>query len=179
MRRALLLALLLCAGAAAAAVEDSAAAIERIKAAFLYKFAAYVEWPPASFPQPGSPFIIGVAGADAIADELERVSAGRNVGGRPVQVRRLARAQDAGSCCHILFIGSRNESTHVHELLGNARGHPVLTVTDSSAGHPPGSIINFLAASDRVRFDISRVAAERNGLQLRSQLLAVAHQVSQ
>jgi len=53
----------------------------------------------------------------------------------------------------------------------------VLTVTEAATEHPKGSIINFLAAEDRIRFDISREAAERNGLQLRSQLLGVARQV--
>ena len=175
---ALILALLFCVLPAGAATEDPDTAVDRIKAAFLYKFASYVEWPATAFRQPDSPLVIGVAGADDIAEELERVVAGRNVGGRSVRVLRVAGAGNAGNCCHILFIGARNERAHVQELLGDTRGHPVLTVTDADAEHPNGSIINFLAVSHRVRFDISRQAAERNGLQLRSQLLAVAHQVS-
>jgi hypothetical protein len=63
-------------------------------------------------------------------------------------------------------------------MLANARGHPVITVTNVEVQHPKGSIINFLVTDDRIRFDISREAAERNGLQLRSQLLSVAHQVA-
>jgi len=64
------------------------------------------------------------------------------------------------------------------ELLAGAQGHPVLTVTEVDAQHPKGSVINFLASEDRIRFDISREAAERNGLQLGSQLLRVARQVA-
>jgi len=161
-----------------AASQDPSAAVEQIKAAFLYKFASYVEWPVGAFKEAESPLVIGVAGADDIADELERVVAGRNVSGRSVRVRRLTGGDNAGKCCQIVFIGSRNELAHVRELLGSTQGHPVLTVTDADAGHPKGSIINFLEATDRVRFDISRDAAERNGLQLRSQLLAVARQVT-
>jgi YfiR/HmsC-like len=177
--RAALIVALLMAMFPAMAADEPAVAVERVKAAFLYKFAAYVEWPTGAFQQADSPLVIGVAGADDIAAELEQVAVGRNVSGRPVQVHRLARAENAGSCCQILFIGARNERAHVRELLGSAQGHPVLTVTDTDAEHPKGSIINFLEATDRVRFDISRNAAERNGLQLRSQLLAVARQVSQ
>ena len=62
-------------------------------------------------------------------------------------------------------------------MLAHAQGRPVLTVTETATEHPKGSIINFLAVDERVRFDISREAAERNGLQLRSQLLGVARQV--
>jgi hypothetical protein len=160
------------------AAEESALAIEqRVKAAFLFKFAAYVEWPPGVLSQPETPIVIGVAGAEAIAQELEQVAVGRTIAGRPVNVRRLARGDSsAGECCQILFIGA-GERARTAELLAGAQGRPVLTVTEVSAQHPKGSIINFLATEDRIRFDISREAAERNGLQLRSQLLSVARQV--
>ena len=75
-----------------------------------------------------------------------------------------------------LFIGA--DSDQPGELLAQARGHPVLTVTEAETAHPEGSVINFAVADERVRFDISRAAAERNALQLRSQLLAVARHVS-
>lgn len=162
---------------AGAATEDSTLAIQRIKAAFLYKFASYVEWPAKAFREPDSPIVIGVAGADSIATELEHAVVGRTVSGRPLQVHRIA-GGEGGECCHVLFIGGASDSERARELLQRAQGHPVLTVTEQESEHPKGSIINFLSATDRVRFDISREAAEHNGLQLRSQLLAVARQVS-
>jgi hypothetical protein len=160
------------------AAEDSAIAIQqRVKAVFIYKFAAYVEWPASAFVDPESPIVIGVAGADAIAQDLEQAVVGRKIGGRSLRVRRLAREEAASDCCQILFIGG-SERGQMADLLAGAQGRPVLTVTDSGTGHPKGSIINFLVAEDRVRFDISREAADRNGLQLRSQLLTVARQVA-
>ena len=160
------------------AAEDPARIVqERIKAAFLYKFAAYVEWPRDTFADAASPIVIGISGADSLALELEQAIAGRDVAGRPLRVRRLARGESASDCCQILFVGAGQERARAAQLLTDAQGHPVLTVTDASAEHPKGSIINFLAAEDRVRFDISREAAERNGLQLRSQLLGVARKV--
>jgi hypothetical protein len=162
-----------------AAVEDPAQAIQqRVKAAFLYKFAAYVEWPNEAFPAANSALVIGVVGAEAVARELEQAVAGREVDGRRMQVRRLKRGEAPGDCCHILFVGADNAAASLAELLEEAEGRPVLTVTDAAKDHPKGSVINFLASQDRVRFDISREAAERNGLQLRSQLLGVARQVS-
>jgi hypothetical protein len=173
----LVLVLALAAAPCCAAEEPALAIQQRIKAAFLYKFAAYVEWPPGVFSQPDTPIVIGVAGANAIALELEQAVAGRTIGGRPVAVRRIARAESVDECCQILFIGT-GERARTAELLARAEGHPVLTVTEVDAQHPKGSIINFLATEDRIRFDISREAAERNGLQLRSQLLGVARQVA-
>ncbi len=177
LRRALILILAVAAPLGSAAEESALAIQQRVKAAFLFKFAAYVEWPPSVFSQPETPIVIGVAGADAIAQELEQVVVGRTVAGRPVIVRRLARGDSAGECCQILFIGA-GERARTAELLAGAQGRPVLTVTEVDAQHPKGSIINFLATEDRVRFDISREAADRNGLQLRSQLLRVARQVA-
>ena len=160
------------------AAEDPARVVqERIKAAFLYKFAAYVEWPRDTFADAASPIVIGISGADSLALELEQAIAGRDVGGRPLRVRRLARGESASDCCQILFVGAGQERARAAQLLTDAQGRPVLTVTDARSEHPKGSIINFLAAEDRIRFDISREAAERNGLQLRSQLLGVARRV--
>ena len=172
-----MLALVLAAALCVAAEEPARVIQERIKAAFLYKFAAYVEWPHDTFSEPASPIVIGIAGADGVARELEQAVVGREVGGRPLQVRRLGRGEAASDCCQILFVGSGNERGHAKELLAHAQGRPVLTVTEAGAEHPRGSIINFLAVEAKIRFDISREAAERNGLQLRSQLLGVARQV--
>ena len=170
---AFLLALALPATPADAPVES----VERIKAAFLYRFAAYVEWPAAVFPEPESPIMIGVVGAEPIALELARAIPGRKAAGsRPMRVVRFERGERPGDCCHILYIAAH--SGRMDEILAQAQGRPVLTVTDAESAHPKGSVINFQIVADRLRFDISREAAERNGLQLRSQLLAVARQVT-
>lgn len=176
-RAALILIALAWAGSGVAAEESALLIQQRVKAAFLSKFAAYVEWPSAAFAQPESPIVIGVAGSDAMTQELEQAVAGRTVAGRPLLVRRLARGDPVHDCCHILFVAG-GEPARRADILSRAEGHPVLTVTDAQAVHPRGSVINFLAANGRLRFDISREAADRNRLHLRSQLLAVARQVS-
>jgi hypothetical protein len=171
-----LIIVLLAASPAWGAPDEAARVVqERVKAAFLYKFASYVEWPTAAFANADSPIIIGVAGADQMSKELEQAVGGRQVAGRPLKVRQLG-ADAAGDDCHIVFVGGDSRQERSTQLLASAKTRPVLTVTDR-ADHPADSVINFLVLDDRVRFDISREAAERKGLQLRSQLLGVARQI--
>jgi hypothetical protein len=175
-RRALIFALLV-AGPAPCAAADSARVIqERVKAAFLYKFASYVEWPGDVFAHQDAPIVIGVVRAGQVSKELQQAIGGRQAAGRPLQVREVDPQAARENCCHILYIGTGGGAEWSREWLASARGLPVLTVTDSER-HPRGSVINFIVVEDRVRFDISREAAERNGLQLRSALLSVARQV--
>jgi hypothetical protein len=171
----LILAILVAAPAWGAADEAARVLQERVKAAFLYKFASYVEWPAGAFPNPDSPIVIGVAGADQLSKELQQAVGGRQVAGRTLQVRKLG-AETAVEDCHILFVGAGSRHERTMQLLASAKARPVLTVTDSM-DHPNDSVINFLVVDDRVRFDISRESAERKGLQLRSQLLGVARQI--
>lgn len=145
-----------------------------VKAAFLYKFGSFVEWPPGSFAGTQSPLAIGIWGDDDVFRELEQISAGRLVEGRPVRVLRV---QDAESLprVHILFCGGTREA-RVRELLAAARG-PVLTVADGPAGARVGAVLHFTEDEGRVRFNASLTAAARRGLKLSAKLLAVAQQV--
>jgi hypothetical protein len=159
---------------ALAQTEGRAAEIQ-IKAAFLYKFGGFVEWPPRVFARPDSPIVIGVMGADALAEELERAVTGRTVQGRAVAVRRVRRG-DPYAGLHVLFVG-RSEAGRLGEILEAASGQPLLTVTDSEEGLARGSMINFVTVDDKVRFDIALPQAERGQLKISSRLLAVARKV--
>jgi len=176
VRRALIVALALAACAVHAETSDTSLQ-QRIKAAFLAKFPAYVEWPASAFHEAQSPLVIGVAGAEPVARELEHAAAARTVNGRPLRVHRLAPGERANDCCHVVFVGADNGPERTADLVAQARGRPVLTVTDTE-DPPAGSVINFHVEDARVRFDISRAAAERNQLQLRAQLLAVARETT-
>jgi hypothetical protein len=146
-----------------------------VKAAYLYQFLTYVEWPPATFAEPADPFVIAVAGADDIADELVRITASRTVNNRALQVRRI-RPGDPLTEVQLLFIG-RSESERSGTLLRQVLHRPTLTVTETEGGLAEGSIINFRMLDGRVRFDVSLAAAARNNLRLSSRLLAVAASV--
>lgn len=150
------------------------AAEPTVKAAFLYKFAGYVEWPPNNFPAPDSPFVIGVLGADEVAAELERIVPGRTVNDRRVVVRRLKEGEPPRGA-HLLFVGRAEAS--LRPILRTAQAQGVLTVTETERGLELGSAINFVVAEDRVGFEVSLDSAERVGLRISSRMLAVARRV--
>jgi hypothetical protein len=147
----------------------------RVKAAFLCKFAGYVEWPPNSFAQADTPVTIAVVGAEPLAAELGQMVAGRNVGGRALAIKRL-KPGELPVGIHILFVGSA-DAAQLGRLAQEAMPHAVLTVTDSEGALTQGSMINFVLDDRRVRFDIALDTAERSGLKLSSRLLAVARDV--
>ena len=158
----------------AGAVLPTGAALERrVKAAFLYKFLGYAEFPPGAFDGAGAPLVIGVVGADDIAAELTRIVAGRSVGGRPIVVRAL-REQDLAQPAHLLFVAGPEEARSARLL----RASPaLLTVTECDGGLAAGGVINFTIVDERVRFDVSLDAAEKKNVKLSSRLLVVANRV--
>jgi hypothetical protein len=153
--------LMLVAAAGAAAQLAAPVSEASVKAAYLYKFTAFVEWPPSAFAGPTSPVIIGVSGADAVYAELAQVLAGRTVEGRPL---------------HVLYMG-RPMTTERMGWLQALQGRPVLIVTDGPSALGFGSALNFLTVDGRVRFEASLAGAERSGLRLSARLLAVAERV--
>jgi hypothetical protein len=146
----------------------------RVKAAFLYKFLGYTDFPPSAFADAATPLTIGVIGADELAVELARVVAGRMVNNRAVEVREL-RESDAAARVHLLFVGGA-DTQRVGRVVHQAGG-AMLVVTECENGLQLGSVINFRIIDERVRFDVSLDAAERNGIKLSSRLLTVANRV--
>ena len=146
----------------------------RVKAAFLYKFLGYAEFPPGAFFDGSSPVVLGVVGADDLAAELTRTVAGRTVNNRPVVVRVL-RDTEVQAPLHLLFVGGA-DPVRVGRLVRQA-GAAMLVVTECDDGLRQGSVINFRIIDERVRFDVSLDAAERNGIKLSSRLLTVANRV--
>jgi uncharacterized protein DUF4154 len=160
----------------ARAAEDGESLELRVKAAFLYKFAGYVEWPTKAFARPETPVTIGVIGAESLATELAQAVTGRTVNDRQVTVKRL-KAGESLAGIHILFVG-RAESARLDQLAQSAQPRSILTVTESDGALERGSVINFVLSGGRVRFEIALDSAEKSGLKLSSRLLAVAQQVT-
>jgi len=154
---------------------DAQADEYRVKAAFLYKFGSYIEWPSGAFARTDTPVTIGVMGADALADELEQIVAGRTINGRPVTVRKL-RPGEAVARLHVLFVG-RSDSSRLADILAAAKGQPLLTVTESEEALELGSMINFVVVEDKVRFDIAPPPSESSNLKISARLLGVARKV--
>jgi len=153
---------------------DARSAEVRIKAAFVYKFSDFIEWPAGAFAAADSPLTIGVVDADPLADELAQVVVRRTVQGRPVVVRKLKRGTPLAGI-HVLFVGGQGGG-RLTEVLAGAKGQPTLTVTE--ADEPAaGSMINFVLVDQKVRFDVALPAAEAGNLKISSRLLAVARKV--
>jgi hypothetical protein len=171
---AVAVALLLAAGPALAAPADDEATVleRRVKAAFVYKFAGYVEWPAATFSQPDAPITMAVVGDDELAAELAQVVAGRTVDGRPLFVKK-PRFGESIADVHILLVG-RAELARLPQWGRLTQSKPVLIVADGGA-LTQGGVINFVLVQQRVKFEISLEEADKRGLKLSSRLLAVAH----
>ena len=151
----------------------AAAAERRIKAAFLYKFAGYVEWPEGTFPRPDTPITIAVLGDDQLAEDMTPLVAGRTVDGRPLVVRKQ-NDDDLPADTHVLFIG-RAETARLRSK--ELQTQPILVVTESESALAQGSTINFVTKGGRVRFEVSLESAEKRRLKLSSRLLTVAQAV--
>ena len=175
-RHALLLVLLLATpawGAVTSALDD--AAEYQVKAAFLYKFCLYVEWPPSAFAGADSPTVLGIAGPESLVAELENITRGRALNGRSLRIKRIdSNASLAG--LHMLFV-ARSEQARLPQFVAQAQKLPLLLVTESPNGVDDGGGINFTVQDDRVRFDISLDSINRQGLHVSAQLLKVARTV--
>lgn len=148
----------------------------RVKANFLFRFLPYVEWPSTSFDGAGSPLVVGVLGADALADELETIVKSRLVSDRPVVTQRWRRGE-ALTPLHVLFVG-RGHMGALQEVAAS-KGPALLTVTEAVDGLTHGGIINFVIVDDRVRFDVALKSAEAARLSISSRLLQLARRVVQ
>jgi hypothetical protein len=169
MARALLLFFALALAPAAAA---QTASPEDVKAAFLFRFVGFVEWPAESRTDEG--IVFGVVDAEDVEEELRRYAALRTIGGQRPQVRRVRAPADLEGV-HVLFIGSADPG-RIAAWLAATRRLPILTVTDAYDGLERGSVLNFVT-TDRVRFEASTAAAVRAQLRLSSRLLSVAMRV--
>ena len=159
-----------------ALAQGSALSLERkVKAAFLYKFLGYTEFPAAALGDAGAPVVIGVVDADELAAELSRIVSGRTVLSRPIAVKVL-REQELPAGVHLLFVGGF-DGQKVRSVLRAAQPAPMLLVSEAEDGLRQGSVINFRIVDERVRFDVSLEAAERHSVKLSSRLLTVANQV--
>lgn len=172
-----LLLALLCLAAAPRALPqaaDEGNLEHKVKAAFLFRFTGYADWPQASFPQADTPMVIAVMGADDVAAELSQIARGRVSGNNhPIVVRRLKEGESLAGV-HMLFVGGADRA-RVAAAVKAAQQRPVLVVSEAEGALAAGSAINFLIVDGRVRFEVSSSSADRNGVRLSSRLLAVAY----
>jgi hypothetical protein len=144
-----------------------------VKAAFLFKFLSFIEWPAQSFARPGAPLVIGVLGADDVHFALQEIVPGRSAQGRPLEVRKL-RDGERTVGVHVLFVGRAAAAAALPKLPAQSG---LLVVSEADGALEQGAMINFLRVEGRVRFEVAPDAAERRGLRISSRMLAVAQHV--
>ena len=168
------LVVLACVLTGVASGEDAVSKEYRLKAAFLYNFSKFVEWPARSFPGSDSPLVIGVFRGNPFGGELEKAVGGRRINGRPIVVKLVPSAAAAHQT-HLLFVGAAHDSK-LAELREALRGSAVLTVGESEAFSKQGGIITFKLQSDSLRFTINNAPAQQAGLKISAQLQKLAAQ---
>lgn len=156
-----------------AAAESGASVGEyQVKAAFLYNFTQFTDWPPSAFSATNAPFVIGIVGEDPFGKTMDAVVSGEVVRGRPLVVKRLRADEDLRSC-HVLFI-SRSEQERLTTVLSQLKGSSVLTVSDINGFAQEGGMVNLLMVQKAVKLEINQAVAEEAGLQISAKLLNLA-----
>jgi hypothetical protein len=153
-----------CARAAAAPSEND------IKAVFLYHFTQFVAWPEAAFPQPDSPFVIGLVGADPFGTALNSIVGGESVGRHPVTVQTVNDVTAEYRCQILYFTEDAENLLDLRRL----RTAPVLTVGESDSFYKKGGMIQFFLDRRRVRLKVNLEEARAHSLEISAKLLRVA-----
>lgn len=148
----------------------------QLKAVFLFNFAGFTEWPPAAFPTPGTPLVIGLLGDDPFGDYLDGLVKGEQAHERPLAVRRFRRVEDI-DVCHVLYIAT-SEAERLRPILEALRGRNILTVSDVADFTYSGGMVRFLTETGKIRLRINLDATKAAGLTLSSKVLRPAQIVT-
>jgi len=149
----------------------------QVKAAYLFNFLKFVEWPADASADPQTNWMIGIVGDSPVGGELERLAEGKSVEGRGLLVKKF-RATDDLRGCNILFV-SASEEKHLLPILNALQGTAVLTVADFDDFIGRGGMIQFVTVGPRVRMDIDVGATSRARLKVSSKLLSLAQAVTE
>ncbi len=155
--------------------QGNASSEYQVKAAFLFHFAQFVDWPPEAFKDATSPLTYCTAGEDPFHGALEASLNGKMIGERPVRVVHFRQPQEIQGC-QIVFLGTP-EKKFISATLESLKASPVLTVGESENFVQGGGMIGFFLEDNKVRFEINLTAAERSKLKISARLLALAKTV--
>ena len=166
---------LLLGGQVVAATAETVSREYQVKAAFLYNFTKFIEWPAQHFANEDRPVVIAVLGRNPFGEELEQITKGRRVNGREITIAFID-TPAAAAAADLVFVCAGEESRF--EAMNTAlRQAQVLTIGESPRFAEAGGIITFLREADKVRFAINLDSAGRAGLKISAQLLKLATEV--
>jgi hypothetical protein len=144
-----------------------------LKAAFLFNFIKFTEWPADELGKPDEPFIIGVLGKDPFGAALDKIIEGEIVHNRKIVARRFPRMDEAAANSHVLFIGA-SEENNLSSILKLLDGQAVLTISEIANFAQRGGVIDLKKENNRIVFEINLLAAKRAGLSMNARLLKLA-----
>jgi hypothetical protein len=147
-----------------------------LKAAFLYKFGGYVDWPAEAFESDQAPLIVGVVGPNPFGTTLDGMAATKQIRGRPIVVKYSVKPNEL-STCHILFISDRLDDAERLAVVHATQSTHVLLVGESVGLAENGAVVNFFIEENKVRFEINIDAARQRQLKISSKLLSLARVV--
>ncbi len=157
------------------AQENQTTSEYELKAASLYNFTKFIEWPAESFTSPKTPFVIGIAGENPFNGALERSVKDKSYGDHPITVRQVTTPSEFQRC-QVLFV-TRSERKKIGDIFKAVRRSSVLTVGETDRFLQSGGMINFVTENGKVRFEINHDAAQRAQLKISSKLLGLASRV--
>lgn len=175
--------------AALMAADDAAPSQEyQVKAAFLYNFLQFVDWPKEKFADSDGPIIIGIIGKNPFGNAFEPIK-GKKVKNKVVVIKHFESFEKLKSSaekdsqelemlkkCHLLFICS-SEQQNLKEIIDTLKSHSVLTVGEMNGFLEAGGIIHWFVEEKKIRFDINAAAARQANIEIRSNLLRLAKRV--
>lgn len=144
----------------------------QVKAAFVYNFALFTEWPDRAFTDKDSPFVVAVIGADPFGSFLQQTLQNKTIAGRPVILRHFD-SPDQITGCQLLFVPAA-EDDHLDDIFKQVADQPILTIGETDKFLDAGGTIRFLLEDGKIRFEISPDSAARAGLRISSKLLSLA-----
>lgn len=140
--------------------------VAKFKAAFIFNFTRYIEWPSSYNPDA---FVIGILGKDnELANELNMIASAKNVSGKPIRIENYSSINGIGSC-NILYVCS-SHTGQIGSALGHTGNKNILVVSDSPGSIGQGSAINFVFSNNKLGFEIKSSVARQKGLKVSSSL---------
>ena len=166
---------MLCLGTVRCAGADASLKEHELKAAFIYNFTKFIEWPSNSFGDASTPFVVAVAGNTPCKTELDQIAKERKVNGRELVIKSV-KSPEAVKGAQVLFV-SANEEPRLKDWLAGAGNASALTIGESESFLKQGGMINFLLEGEKIRFEINIDQTDSAGLKVSAQLQKLAKAV--
>jgi hypothetical protein len=144
----------------------------QLKAAFLFNFSQFAEWPGHTFSGSNAPIVIGILGEDPFGNYIDEIVKGEEVQGRPLIIQRYHSIEEIKTC-HILFIRP-HKTIKQESILSGLKGRSILLVGEDSDFIKEGGMIRFSMVDNKIHFQINPEAAKGVGITISSKLLRLA-----